>query len=188
MRKALIAGLTVALAAPLAARAQEAPPVEDVPPAPLAAEDIAPRPSTADDAPPVAAEPSLGPQPGDPAPRPPPATAGAKANKKQKMDVAGTAGGAVGGMLAKGAGTAVAGPVGGVAAGFVGNRVGKGAVGLVKRVIGVGDKKEAAKSAPDVATDVTANVPEPVGLSEFTPAPQPTPVAAADPAPVEPND
>ena len=184
MRKALIAGLTVALAAPLAVQAQEAPP-------PLSARDVAPL--AAEDAPPTA-DPS-GPQPGDPAPRPPPAEPEKKS--KTKMDVAGTAGGAVGGMLAKGAGTALAGPVGGIAAGFVGNRMGRGAVGLVKRVVGVGDKKDDAKAAPDVATDVTANVPEPVGPSEFTPPSEPTPVAAADPPPVpgkaepppiEPND
>jgi len=175
MRKALIAALTVALGAPLAAHAQEAPP--------LAAEDVAP----------VAVEPPPGPQPGDPAP--PPARSAKKS--KKKMDVAGTAGGAVGGMLAKGAGTAIAGPVGGIAAGYVGNKVGRGAVSLAKQVMGVGDKKDDAKAAPEVATDVTANVPEPVGLSEFTPAPESTPVAAADPAPapgapepapVEPND
>ena len=184
MRKALIAGLTVALAAPLAVQAQEPPP-------PLSARDVGPAPLAAEDAPPTA-DPS-GPQPGDPAPRPPPAEPEKKS--KKKMDVAGTAGGAVGGILAKGAGTAVAGPVGGIAAGFVGNRMGRGAVGLVKRVIGVGDKKDDAKAAPDVATDVTANVPEPVGLSEFTPPPQPTPVAAADrapapgeTAPVQPNE
>jgi hypothetical protein len=148
MRKALIAGLSAALAAPLAVRAQETPPplaVEDVGPGPLAAEDIA-------------AEPPPGPQPGDPAPPPAPAPP-EKASKK--TDVAETAGGAVAGVLAKGVGTAVAGPVGGIAAGFVGNRVGKGAVGLVKRVIGIGDKDDDAKAAADAGRDVAANAPEP---------------------------
>jgi hypothetical protein len=174
MRKALIAGLTVALAASLPAYAQETA-------SPLAPGDVAPAsPGVGDDAA-AALEPPLGPQPGDPAPPPPPAE---PQKKSRKMDVAGTAGGALGGMLAKGAGTAVAGPVGGIAAGFIGNRVGRGAVGLVKRVIGGGDRKDDAAAAPDLARDVSANVPEPVGLSEFTPA------AAADPAPgpAEPND
>jgi hypothetical protein len=166
MRKALIARLTVASAALWAGagtvQAQETPP-------PLAAEDVSP----------VNAEAPPGPQPGDPAPMPPPVAPEQKS--KKKADVAEAAGGAVGGMLAKGAGTAVAGPVGGVAAGLVGNRVGKGAVGLVKRVIGVGGKKDEAKAAPDAAMDVAANVPEPVGISEFTPSPRPPPVEDAPP-------
>ena len=170
MRKALIAGLTVAWTAPAAVLAQETPP-------PLAAEDVAP----------AAAEAPPGPQPGDPAPMPPPIAPDKKSKKKLK--VAETAGGAVGGMLAKGAGTAVAGPVGGIAAGMVGNRVGKGAVGLVKRVIGVGDKKDEAKAAPDAATEVAATAREPVGVAEFTPQPGPPPAedarAAQDAPPVE---
>ena len=152
MREVLIAGLTLALAAPAAARAQEAPP-------PLTTQDLAP----------VAPEAAPNPQPGDPAPAPPPSAEPKK--KKKKVKVAETAGGAVGGALAKTAATAVAGPVAGIAAGLVGNQVGRGTVGLVKRMIGAEDQKDEAEPAPDVATQVPADAPGPADISDVTPPP-----------------
>jgi hypothetical protein len=163
MRKALIAGLTVALAAPWSVRAQEGPPPPE--------SGVAP----------VAAEPGPGPQPGDVAPAPP-LTAEPK-KKKKKFKVMETAGGAVGGALAKTAATAVAGPVGGIAAGIVGARVGRGAVTVAKKVVGV-DDRDGAKAASDTGVDVSAWTPDPTGRSEVTPPPEPEPLETAPPEPV----
>jgi len=72
------------------------------------------------------------------------AQAAAKKPPPKKTDLAEAGGATVGGLLASAAGTAAGGPLGGAAAGLVGNMVGGGLVRGVKKVFGIGRKKDAA--------------------------------------------
>jgi predicted lipid-binding transport protein (Tim44 family) len=138
MRKLALGGLAAGLAATLAsaprgAWAHAAPSPADPGP-PLEATRL-------DAPPPDRATPNLR----DPYPNPPPPEDLAKAQAEAKDQesarpkitgdlVAEAGGGVAGGLLAKGVGTAVAGPVGGFAASWIGSSLGRKAVHAVRRM------------------------------------------------------
>jgi hypothetical protein len=178
MRSVLIAALSAALLAPVAARAQEAkpPPPADVAPGPLREPGPA---APAWDAPHAGdpAPPTIG-APGDAAATPPvaaPVTPGGplhpgdeilppdaykKAPPKPKLDEA--AGGLAGGVIGQVAGTAAGGPLGGVAASLVGGKIGTGVVRIGRKVLGR-DKKPAEQAASAPAQGRAAATVEPSG-------------------------
>lgn len=108
--------------------------------------------------------------PNDPYPNPPPPQPPAAAKPKITAgQVAEAGGGVAGGLLAKGVGTAVAGPVGGFAASWIGSNLGGRAVHMIGRLFHR-DKpaetpgppvRQAAVAPPAVDASATAAEPPP---------------------------